>query len=177
MLNIVLVLCGAFLLVYSAILCHKLSKKLEQNPSVRPSSWILFLIYLFVGGYTAFIGRVAGNVGSHGFDEFLVSVVFFFGAIFVLVTLRAYHKLILKLSNESLGLEKLNSELENKNLSHQKEEIKESEEKYKKRFQELLETLDDFYTLRLSVQEKMNKEEVNEENKIIKERLDKIKNE
>jgi len=104
----------------------------------------------------------------------LVSGIFFFGALFVVIVLRVNYKLILKLTENSLRLGELNTVLENKNkeLSHKTEELKKSEEKYIKRSKELDETLENFYTMRIGLQKQIDKDTIEEENRKIKERLD-----
>ncbi len=177
MINLILVACGAILLIYSAILCHRLNAKIDKKVVPKPSSLILGLIYLFILGYILFLIRLAIIVASHSVIELLVSGVFFFGALFVVIVLKTNHKLILKLSENSLHLGKLNAELENKNkeLQHWAEELKQSEEKYIKRSKELDDTLNDFYTMRIGLQKQMDKGTVEEENQKIKERLDNLK--
>ena len=70
-------------------------------------------------------------------------------------------------------------DLENKNqeLSRRAEELKLSENKYKERSQELDKTLESFYTLRLGMERDLKKNVLEEENKKIKERLDKLRSE
>jgi len=99
----------------------------------------------------------------------LVSGIFFFGALFVVIVLRVNYKLILKLTENSLRLGELNTVLENKNkeLSHKTEELKKSEEKYIKRSKELDETLENFYTMRIGLQKQIDKDTIAFESTIL----------
>ncbi len=80
---------------------------------------------------------------------------------------------------KSADLKKLNSDIENKNLELRRhtEELKSSKQKYKERSMELDKTLDDFYTLRLGMARDIKEKILEEENKKIKERLDKLRSE
>lgn len=181
MFNLILVSCGAILLIYSAALQYKLNINIKKSAVKKPRSYPLIsvLIYLFVLGYIAFLVRLVTTLTLHGFNEILVSVIFFFGAFFVAIVLKINQKLIISLTENTSRLDKLNVELENKNkeLQFKTGALKTSEEKFKKRSKELEETLEDFYTIRLSMEEQIRKGTIEEENKKIKERLDKIKNE
>lgn len=177
MICLILVTCGVILLIYSIVLCHRLNKKIDKNVAEKPGSLVLILIYFFLLGYVTFLGRLIFTITSHGIFEYLVSIIFFFGALFVAIVLKVNHKLILNLTTNSINLGKLNKELENKNkkLRQKTDALKTSEEKYKKRSKELEQTLDDFYTMRLSMEEQVRKGVLEAENKKIKERLDKVK--
>jgi len=80
---------------------------------------------------------------------------------------------------KSADLKKLNSDIENKNLELRRhtEELKSSKQKYKERSMELDKTLEDFYTLRLGMARDIKEKILEEENKKIKERLDKLRSE
>ena len=174
MINLTIVSCGIILLIYSVVLCHTLNTKIDRNIVQKPSSLISILIYLFILGYVVFLWRLIITIASHNVTELLVSGIFFFGALFVVIVLRVNYKLILKLTENSLRLGELNTVLENKNkeLSHKTEELKKSEEKYIKRSKELDETLENFYTMRIGLQKQIDKDTIEEENRKIKERLD-----
>lgn len=150
--------------------CHAENIKLDKNIVKKPCSFILILIYIFIFGYIIFLRRLMITAEAHGINEVLVSIIFFFGAVFVVLVLKANHKLIQDLTKKSLHLMKLNKELKDKTNA-----LKKSKEKHKKRSQELEETLDDFYTIRIGIQEQMKEGIFEEENRKIKKRLEKIK--
>jgi hypothetical protein len=178
MINLILVFCGAILLIYSAIKGHALNGKINTKIVKKSYAFILFLIYLFILGYVLFFVKLL-SITSSSAEDLLVSIIFFFGALFVLIVLRVNQKLLLNITEASEQLEKLNTELENKNkeLRKEKDNLLISEEKYKKRSIELSDTLDDFYTMRIVLQEQMDKGTAEAENEKIKDRLDKLKQE
>ncbi|MBU1167567.1 hypothetical protein KKC60_04135 [Patescibacteria group bacterium] len=179
MINLLLVSCGVLLMVYSIVLCQNINTKIGKKELNKERLPILILICLFILGYVAFLSRLIITLNSHGINELLVSAIFFFGAMFVVIVLKVNNKLITKLINNSLRVDKVNKELQRKNkeLSHKTDALKISEEKYKARSKELDETLEDFYTIRLGVQEQIEKETIEEENKKVKDRLDEIRSE
>ena len=85
--------------------------------------------------------------------------------------------MIYDLAQNTKRLSGLNRELETKNkeLRNKTEALKVSEEKYRDKSKELEETMEDFYTLRLSMEEQIKEGVVEEENRKIKERLDELK--
>jgi len=167
----ILVAAGAILLVYSAGLCHKLNRAVNNCAINKPCWVILALIYLFIAGYLAFFVRLF-YFPAHTAGELLVSAIFFFGAVFVVIVSKTNHRLIFDLIKKSSDLENKNQE-----LSRRAEELKLSENKYKERSQELDKTLESFYTLRLGMERDLKKNVLEEENKKIKERLDKLRSE
>lgn len=171
MINLILVAAGATLLIYSVGICHKLNKAMNNCAINKPCWIILTLIYLFIAGYLAFFIRLLYSP-THTANELLVSVIFFFGAVFVLIMSKTNYELIFDLIKKSSDLENKNQE-----LSRHAEELKLSKQKYKERSEELDKTLDSFYTLRLGMERDMKKNVLEEENRKIKERLDELKKE
>jgi len=136
------------------------------------------LIYFFLIGYIAFLINIFRNISSQGMTEFLVSIIFFFGAIFVVIILKINCKLIIYLSEKSIDLQKLNKNLKSKNydLIQKSKALIISEKKYKDQTEELETMLDDFYTIRLGMEEQVKKDVLEEENKKIKEKIKQLKN-
>src|SRR3989339_7289 len=178
MFNMILVSAGAIILFYSTWLCYKLNNSVKNNTAANHYWVLLALICLFIFGYLAFFARLIYSP-VHTTNELLVSVIFFFGAIFVVTVLKINNRLIYDLMRKSADLKKLNSDMENKNreLRNQTEELKSSKQKYKERSMELDKTLEDFYTLRLGMARDIKEKILEEENKKIKERLDKLRSE
>ncbi len=177
MISVLLVGGGIILLAYSALLCHRLNSRIDNNIAGKLCFLILVLVYFFIAGYLVYLVRLIMTFGSHGMSEILVSTIFFFGATFVVAVLKANHKLIYDLAQNTERLSGLNRELETKNkeLRNKTEALKVSEKKYRDKSKELEETMEDFYTLRLSMEEQIKEGVVEEENRKIKERLDELK--
>lgn len=181
MFNIILVLLGTFFLVYSTYLCNslKFKKTLDKNIFAKPCLAINVLIYLFICGYFIFVLYLIRHMDSNSPEDLVVSMVFFLGAVFVVIVLKVNNRLISALTERSMDLQKLNGDLKIKNndLIKKSKALIMSEDKYKKQTEELEKTLDDFYTMRIGMEEQMKKGTLEEENRKIKSRFDALKHE
>ena len=83
MISVLLVGGGIILLAYSALLCHRLNSRIDNNIAGKLCFLILVLVYFFIAGYLVYLVRLIMTFGSHGMSEILVSTIFFFGATFV----------------------------------------------------------------------------------------------
>lgn len=170
MIAIGLVLVGVIFLLYAAVICHSLLVQISLYQKNNSNKIILGFIYFFILGYLAFIAQLV-TLETHGLSELIVSAIFFFGALFVVVVIKVIAKLMLGLIENNSKLEHFNIELKSKN-----DELKQSEDKYVARSKELEATLEDFYTLRIGMEKQLEKGVVEEENIKIKSRLDALKN-
>src|SRR3989339_673152 len=157
MFNIILVLLGIIFLIYSTFLCNGLNfkKTLDREIFRKPCLVIKILVYLFVFGYITFLMYLIRDINSQSPNELLVSVIFFFGAVFVVIDLK----------------------INNQDLIQKSKALIISEKKYKDQTNELEKTLDDFYTMRLGMEKQMKEGTLEEENKKIKDRIDTLNKE
>lgn len=167
--SLLLTFVGIALLVHSITLAQKLSK-INKKVDQISFSLVLILIYLFIIGYLIHLVDLIYNSAHHDLHDLIICLVFFFGGIFVIVSLKENYKLVLKLEEKSDRLETINKELQVK-----AEALSVSEEKFKKRSEELEKTLDDFYTMRLGMEDQVRRGVLEEENKKIRLKLDELK--
>lgn len=189
----ILVLLGILILVYSLFIIrqlHKMADNFQMNknfPKIRYYSIILFaLIIFFILGYILFLLTFYFPQWKFLPSETIVSVVFFLGALFVVIVLKIGKietEIItaslskLKQSNKEISMEekvvvkdKIKLERLEKQLEHKNAELN-------KKNKELATALDDFYTLRLSLENSVKAKEIEKENKEIKSRIDRLKKE
>jgi predicted PurR-regulated permease PerM len=142
------------------------------------TSWyfMLGLICFFLLGYIAFLFLQSNN-SNIPISSLLICFILFFGAIFVIGVLSISYQLIKKLTQKTVELNKMNASLsENSNtLASKQEELIKMQGLLKQKNEELNKTLEDFYTIRIGMQKDMEKGKLEEENKMIKERLEKLK--
>ncbi len=172
MINIALVVGGAVLLGYAVIVCLSLDKKIERN-IIGPACYIVIgLICFFLAGYIFFFVRLLELYPLHTANELLISLVFFFGAVFVVVILNVNKKLLLSINEKNTRLEDAN-----KQLTIKTKEAESSREKYREKSEELERTLEDYYTARVDAAEQVAKGTFGQISEKLRERLDKLKRE
>lgn len=154
-------------------------KTLDREIFRKPCLVIKILVYLFVFGYITFLMYLIRDINSQSPNELLVSVIFFFGAVFVVIVLKINNQLLSSLVEKSVNLQKLNEDLKirNQDLIQKSKALIISEKKYKDQTNELEKTLDDFYTMRLGMEKQMKEGTLEEENKKIKDRIDTLNKE
>jgi hypothetical protein len=110
-------------------------------------------------------------------NSLLISLILFFGSIFVIGVLSISYGLIKLLTKKNAEINQINNEIiENtRALARKKEELEKTQTLLKEKNTELQNTLEDFYTLRIAVQKDMELGKVKEENEKIKESLSKLK--
>ena len=177
MLNFLLVSCGIMLLIYSIVLCFKINKKITNNKIKKAHSFVIVFIYLFIIGYITFLLSLVKKIDISNFDKLLVSTIFFLGALFVLIVSKINLVLTVDITEHSTKSDQQNKELKKKNEELEKisKALQKSKNKFKKHTIELDKTLEDFYTMRLNMENGDNAI-IKEENKKLKESLDKIRN-
>ena len=176
MINSLLIIAGILLLVFAIIQCVKLIK--INTIQYLQWSWYLMLclIIFFLVGYISyyFLNIYSSNIPV---SSLLISSILFFGAIFVIGVLSISYKLVKALTQKNTEMQKMNKALSEKSekLIHKQEELDKTQKLLLEKNTELENTLEDFYTMRLGIQEDMKLGRIEEENKKIKERLDKLK--
>lgn len=178
---IIILLIGIIILFYGLFLCQEIRKKIK----IHSSGWlnyntIFFLIIFFILGYA--------GVAIHMFQEMffqrnsniskdtLVCSVFLLGALFIVVVLKINKNILFFLEKTKDHLKTANAELKiaYEKLGKDTDKMKEAQSIIQKKNQELEKALDDFYTLRLEMQEETKDETIKSENNHIKERIDSV---
>jgi len=170
LLSVLLNVSGIGFLIYAVTLFRRLNEKIRPETRETKLDLILVLIYLFIVGYGVHLIYFLWMSSTANVHDLLICSIFFFGAIFVVTSLNENFKLIYKLAEKSSRLEDLNKELHLKT-----EELSKSEDGMKKRSAELENTLEDFYTMRLGMEDQVKRGVLAEENKKMKDRLDALK--
>lgn len=137
---------------------------------------MLCLIIFFLLGYTAYY-FLSTNYPDIPVSSLLISLILFFGAIFVIGILSISYQLIKILTRRTEELNSMNIALtENTNtLKGKHEELIKTRKLLEQKNTELEKTLEDFYTLRIGMQKDIEDNAVKEENKKIKARLENLK--
>ena len=178
LINILLVSAGIAFLIYNEKFWYTFNKKTPSEFTVTYYPILAYLILLFIIGYTIFLTDIIFLNPKYSFAQLVVSVIFFFGAGFVTIVLNILQKLNTILTAKNKIATDFNQILLNKNQELEQKTLlqQESEKKLNAKHKELQQTLEDFYTMRLSLVKQMEKGKLEEENKRIKERLDELKN-
>jgi hypothetical protein len=176
MLNTVLIITGIVLMVIAVFECVRL---IQLNTLVNLQwAWYLTLslIVFFLLGYIAYFFLISSN-GGLPISTMLISLILFFGAIFVITILSISYILIKALTMRSSQISETNKNLtkNTKDLENKTGELKKIQDMLREKNKELLKTLDDFYTLRIGLQKDVEAGKLSEENKKIKDRLDSVK--
>jgi hypothetical protein len=177
MIPTVLVIFGIVLMIWSVFLCARLPGEVGKYSSKIPWYILLVLVCFFLAGYTVFLYLLVVERMELGFVAYLLGIIFFFGAVFVVSVLKVNDRLIRTLNdhtNEILEKNKI-LQLTSDELSLRKNELEKVKLALEKKNNDLEETLEDFYTMRLGLMKDMETGTVGEENKKIRERIDAIK--
>ena len=102
--------------------------------------------------------------------DFLVSSIFGFGALFVLISILVTRFIVLDLKNE-----KENANTQAKEIKKDHDELKILHKELNKKNIELENTLEEFYTYRLDLSSKSDAKKFKKENQQLKKKLKKIK--
>lgn len=102
-----LVLAGIFFLCYSLFLCRKMILVYERPVHKRAGRIMLSLIIIFFFGYVIYM---LYNYQAL-FTDFLVSLLLFLSAFFVMLVLHVNHALIIRLTMKNLELKDFSEEL------------------------------------------------------------------
>jgi hypothetical protein len=168
---------GIGLLCYGAYAAYLIQKQ-ARRIKISSGHWaVSLLIYFFIIGYFVFLIHLISVGVALQTSDLLVGAVFLFGALFVVVTLGINRRFATNIIKTSEDTNRANIQLEalNKNLQEKTLALGKSEEALQKKNKELEATMEDFYTMRIAMLDKLKRGEVEEENRRIKERLDKMK--
>lgn len=159
MIDIILNVLGIILLIYSILLCAKILILLGKNNSQASWKFLCFLIILFLIGYCFHLYLLITPQFINFHKDLLVSLIMFFGAVFVVSVLEISKKQILILNNDKKQLELKNSELltVSKKLKREHEELEKVKCELEKKNENLKDNLDDFYTLKLDLKQNKTK--------------------
>ena len=173
----VLVGLGIVLMVYAVVLCRRLIQAVTDRKLRPPWYVLLFLICFFLAGYTSFLFFMFTSAMDLGMTGPLIGSILFLGAVFVVLVLAVGYVLVTSVNRHVLELDDKNRVLTNMTveLREGKEELEKAKKEQEEKNKEMEAVLEDFYTLRIGVGRDVEAGKFEEENKRIKERLDKLK--
>ncbi len=170
------VIIGILLMIYAIWLWKKLYSEIRDSKARRLWLIILALICFFLFGYIIYF--LIRLLDYDAISDILVGFIMLFGAMFVVLILKLNFRSTVMLNSYVRKLEgetKRTNEI-NDRLKKNEKELKGLKNEIEQRNIELLETMDDFYTMRISLQEEMKTGTIEKENIKIKKRLDSLKN-
>lgn len=127
MYNIILVIVGIILFGYGLFIHTRFLGLVKKTPLRKWWIMLLVLVVFFASSYIIFAYWLMGGVETISINALktLVSFVFFFGAIFVVITISLIHSTIKDLTKEREGINRLQMEkialLQNKEIELEKE--------------------------------------------------------
>jgi hypothetical protein len=177
MITRILLILGISLLVYSLLLCYKTISILHKKNTAHGWLPVFFLIGLFLAGYVFYLVSLGTSTQADFTDRFLIPSILFFGSVFVVIVLKINGRLIENLEDDSKKLEDINRELSTKNSENinSKIELEKTKTNLEKKNKELLNTLEDFYMLRIGVERDIEKKTFHKENMKIKKKINALK--
>ena len=141
--------------------------------------YILFLLIIFfLVGYVFYFYQLLITTPANNLSAQLISAIFFFGALFVVLVLSVNYSLVSSYNDKVNKIQQTNVVLtrDAETIQKKDKELEEAKNKLEKKNAELEHVLEDFYMLRLNMQRDMESGQIEKENAIIKEKLDKLKN-
>lgn len=159
MINIILHVLGIILQVYAIILCSQINKKLGEKKLKSSWNFISVLIIFFLFGYCFHLYLIINHLTSIVYKDILISLIFFFGAIFVVTVVSISKKQIIMLNNDKKELESKNSELlvVSDRLKKEHAELEKAKSVLEIKNTNLKDDLDSFYTLKIEPNKKKKK--------------------
>ncbi len=178
--NIIVVMIGVFLHLYSLLLCGKIIKALPKKTWLIPWYLLISMIIFFITGYLGYICKLFLWESIPALTtNYLISVIFLFGAIFVIVILNIslYYLKSLMLLNKKISSDNIALKDYYNTLKEKTDQLKKTKNNLLNENRDLEDTLEDFYTLRISMERhlKLDQHKIEKENDNIKNKLSKIK--
>jgi len=176
MVNFILVAAGVILMIVALALCFRIIsittiKKLQWQWYAMASLIIFFLI-----AYVAYLVLV--NDSTRAITVLpLVAFILFFGAVFVVGVLSISYRLILALTVIAKENVEANIQLtkNSESLRVKQKALEDAQHTLTKRNMELEKTLEMFYNIRTDFQKSQAAGKVEEQNRLMRERLDELK--
>ena len=143
MIYTLLVAAGILLLGYSLLTCRRIIDIVQTKGESRGWKFIFVLVCFFILGYAGFVAEhLMGRTTS---NDDLISLVFFFGAVFVVFTLKYTLNVIMLLT---LANKELHGE--NMILKKHRSSLRRKDSSLESRNRELQETIDELYSMDVS---------------------------
>ncbi|MFH0978175.1 MAG: hypothetical protein V1837_02625 [Candidatus Woesearchaeota archaeon] len=178
MIEVLFGLIGIILLVYAVLLCRTTILNIKNKELRRPWLFLFAFVCFFLLSYVAYVYVVRNGLSNLFFSNILVATILATAALFAVFMMKTNLTLIFKLIQKSKALENSNRELTRltHELKGQQNQLETAKRHLEAKNMELEQTLEDFYTLRVSMGRGLNKSKITKENRKIKRRLDMLKN-
>ena len=168
---------GILIMAYAVSSGSKLLSVIDDIHSRRPWYILFLLIIFFLLGYILYFYLLFTSVPSSDLSAQLISAIFFFGALFVVIVLSVNYSLVRTLNEKATKIQETNTVLvHNSDVVQKKDlELEEAKKALERKNSELEKVLEHFYTLRIGMERDMKSGKVEEENRKIKAELDNLK--
>jgi two-component system, NtrC family, sensor kinase len=169
---------GILMMVFAIFSGSRLLSVIHDANQRKPWYILFLLIIFFLVGYIVYFYLLFTTVSPTDVSAQLISAVFFFGALFVVLVLSVNYSLVSGLNEKTVKIQETNTTLTHdaETIQKKEKELEEIKTKLEKKNAELEKVLEDFYTIRIGMQKDVEAGKLEEENKKIKEQLDKLKN-
>ena len=177
MINEGLIFLGALMMVYSIITSASVKHKIRNGSLKKKWNIITVLISFFLFGYLGFLFNLVNPGFRVDFDDRLVSIVFFFGAAFVVIVIKIIEALLSSSDRYSSKLENLNTNLSKSSAKLREREaaLVSREKELERKNKRLEDTMEDFYMMRMDFAKTIKDEGFDRENKKIRKKIKRIK--
>ena len=177
MINESLIAIGIILMAYSIVVSGTITSTMDSDGIRKYWKMLTVLMVFFLFGYIAFLFALLFPEIGFTLSNSLVSVIFMFGAGFVLLVMKLSDRMIGSSLSDNQKLKEMNISLKEKTrqLNEKKREVDRQKKELGKKNRELEKTLEEFYTLRLGLARDLRAGKVEKENRIIRRKLDNLK--
>lgn len=170
-----IIIVAVLALTHSLYLGFSLRQRLKKELSFFSKFWALiyFFNFLFLVFYIGYFLVIYFSESFNFLRHFFLSLILFFEAIFSITNISIFTKTVSSYQEINKNLSKSKKEVESKS-----NDLEKAERKLIKQNKEMEETLEDFYTLRLSMEARLEEEslgKIKKENKEIKKKLEKVR--
>lgn len=154
--------------------------KIIKINTIKKLQWqwyvMICFILFFLLAYIAYL-FLSTDYQYISINSLLIVFILFFGSVFVIGVLLISYQLIESLTHVALDNIQSNMKLSENthSLEEKQKELEQTKELLEKKNKELENTLEEFYTLRIGVQNDIKSGNIDEENKKIKEKIDALR--
>ncbi|NTV23627.1 MAG: hypothetical protein HGA85_04595, partial [Nanoarchaeota archaeon] len=167
MITTIIIILGILMQVYALFLCKRLFSIISEKEH-RKAVFVLFLlICFFLIGYCIYLYLLLTELKQHDPMTSLISGIFFFGAVFVVIVLKTNYRFLQKINADNAEIKKDTKKIEEKNeeLDSSNKELSKVKTELARKNKELESTLEEFYTFRLSMEKNLKEDSIKKENK------------
>ena len=170
MFSLITVAISSLLMAYALLLCRRTIAAMEKVANYKACRILFFLVLFFLIGYLVYFGLLILAIDGNSIHNVLISLIFLFGALFVIIIFKINLRLISILKEQRDKQLNLMDDIQAQNR-----ELEDTKRELKKKNQQLEETMEDFYTMRTTISKQMRAGEFEDENQKIRDTIDELK--